>query len=834
MTKQKNTPVLIVLFVLLLVGLLVLIYNFRISADIPVANYQSDVKLKQVPVFDYSPESDAQTVEISIPKGEEESFSILFKNESSKNYSNLTVSKSDLVSSANEVVNKKFIDERVVHTWPQKIVDWEAGKITSLPNPIDVDELLVRNDKTNFFLSDNSGPIGTAAGQLLTSGGSTQNQSSDGLSEPINISVSANANKKFVFTVRAPLVGAGSYSGKVDFVDASTNQAISYFNLKLNVLDFDLVSPSQADTPYTIGCYINDRIKTSKMPTNSQHWFISEDLFQKRLQTVHDYGCNSVVLRVGPFANNTKALELLSQDGFAGPAVLNYDYIDSNGGVLTGDLIDTPASQEAFKKIVTDIKNDPKITIPILFYGVDEPNSVNGTAEDKYENNKTRVRNIKSIVAGVLGADAGKSNIGNEVTTSALWMTFERLFADGDEYKTNMPIVNYRRTLNSEQGQDFLARSALYRSGQATPLPEEVYYFQGWNELRDKHGTRAIDRYLGGLGLIGSGYRGYIVNPVYGYSGTSQRPLYDDFQIASWNKQMMVFYPAVDGFIPTLQSESWREGILDLKYYLTYKEAKKLVNSQCSAQTKNDLATVGSGIENKILKYNTIVSNYLLPPSLSDSEMDETRSLLKQYLEKFYSSCTSCQINIDKGLSTFGSMNSLNSRDLINEEGSSFLKYSGVDMKWFKSITDPFVMKPGEGYYVYNGGNAAKSVNVNAKTESSASRTLSEGWNVLWSPYTSGLSDIKVSISAGEGTNRCSKLMSLQEIVNRGKASKVVYIIKDGSAVEAKNAFKLLGFVDDANHLSKVPAGKAFWFYVRPKADALNPNNSAYSDIGCL
>jgi hypothetical protein len=85
------------------------------------------------------------------------------------------------------------------------------------------------------------------------------------------------------------------------------------------------------------------------------------------------------------------------------------------------------------------------------------------------------------------------------------------------------------------------------------------------------------------------------------------------------------------------------------------------------------------------------------------------------------------------------------------------------------------------------GGSAAKSVNIDTKTESSASRTLDEGWNILWSPYTSGLSDVKVLISAGEGANRCSKLIGLQEMISRGQASRVVYIIVDGVRFRTSN-----------------------------------------------
>jgi len=617
-------------FVAILAGLFYFLnQRFHFLADIPKENINNQIELSKIPLFsDGSQKTSANEINLTVPQGESGSFEILVENNSATNYSNLTVGKNDLISSAGKTFSASNIDERVVHAWPQKLVTWGTPNTYS-PEATLVDELLVKNETPNltppvdakyggdtFFSND----IGVLQNQLLKSTGDSQSETSS----QIKTSLLANGKKKFFFKITAPADSVGIFHGQINLIDVANGTVVAKFSLKLTVADLII----EENRNVTSGCYINDRIKLVDQdpPTSVAHFFISEELFTERVRIIKSYGCNSVIIRVGDFADNNKMVEKVAEAGITGPIILNFYGVDSNGNLDNSDTVSSVTSSNKLKSIISGINNSQKVTNSIIFYGIDEPNTT-----ETFAQHLEKVTNIKNIIASY-GAGLN-SKFKSEVTTSAQATVWENIFSAGDQYKTSYPIDHYPSSVFLDN------RIFPIKNGTYTPLPNESFYFQGWNEIQKSDGSyQPINRYLSGIGLIKSGIKGSYLNPIYGYQGIaeSNKPYYDDYagtNVARWQKPMFTLYPASDGFIPTLQAESWAEGNRDIRYYQKYQALK---NSSIPESKQTKLSQISAAIETNLVLYDFTVSNYTLPSGLTAKKMDKTNNLLVDYIYNYY------------------------------------------------------------------------------------------------------------------------------------------------------------------------------------------------------
>ena len=614
--------------------------HFKFFADQPIVNINNQIVISKIALFsDGSNKVPIEDIELLTPEGESQSFELLVENNSSQSYQNFTITKSDLSSASGEVISGSAIDERIVHPWPQKLVDWSSSGNTFTPSAVSVDELLVKNDKPDLTLPTDpkyagdtffSDDIGVDEKQLLQGSGYALAETGEG----IKTAVVANSSKKFYFTVNIPANKTGVYSGEINFVDKDSNTIVAKFVLKLKIYDFAFQSQDKQSLGLFDGCYTNDRILAfGASPSDSiKHYFISSNLFKTRLSTLKDYGCNFLVMRVGEYADNQAMIKAVSDSGMAGPLILNFYGVDTSGNQNIHDTVADPTSAAKFSEILTQIKNLTSLKIPIIFYGIDEPNTDALLAE-----HLAKVDNIKKLVGQVFGADLANSTVKNQVTTLAKVSTWEKIFSiltADNKYRTDYPIENYSTD-------EFLTdKVAPINNGLTKPLLGESFYFQGWNEIQKSNGTfLPINRYLAGLGLYKSGLKGSFINPAYGYRGVNYRPIYDDYAVPGaaddWQKPMFTFYPASDGFIPTLQAESWREGTEDLKYFAAYKSISESGLSNISEAKKAKLADFANVINSNLEQYNFNVNNYTLPADLDSEKMNQTKSLLNQYLEAY-------------------------------------------------------------------------------------------------------------------------------------------------------------------------------------------------------
>ena len=149
MKSQRTTTIVIISvlgFLLLIFGVYFLLRH-RFLANVPIVNINKQIVISKIPLFsDSANKTQVSDIELLTPKSTTQSFELLVENNSSQSYSNFTISKSDLSSSNGDKIPASAIDERIVHSWPQKLVDWSYSGNTFTPTPVIVDELLVNYD----------------------------------------------------------------------------------------------------------------------------------------------------------------------------------------------------------------------------------------------------------------------------------------------------------------------------------------------------------------------------------------------------------------------------------------------------------------------------------------------------------------------------------------------------------------------------------------------------------------------------------------------------------------------------------------------------------------
>lgn len=556
MRQKKGYLILITIISFAIIGFL-LVINFTVFADSGSGKFKV-YKLSQFPNLydenkkitykdiDLGNKEEISELKLKIPRGETEGFTLLLENSTIQSIANLTINKEDFANENGSTLSSQLIDEKVIHVWPTKQFNWQNKGVIW---PEDRDEILVKSDKVDFLSEDISTTVDT---QLQS------HQSA------IDTTIESLGSKKFYFKVTAPADQSGNYSSQVNFFDQDEDKILAKIKINLEILDLDIMRPSQAKEPYVMGCFNNDRIElgnSKDLITGDR--FISEELFRSRMKIAKDYGCESMVHRIGPYADNIKALEVYSELGYKGPIVLNYYYFkkrdDGSKVVDYLDTLSTQASKNEFRKIIREIKNNEKITVPVVFYGIDEPNT-----ESDQVLHLEKTKNIDLIISEELGGEIDKSNIKSAYGAAMSSDTVQKFDQMGK--KTDIPIIAFFTW------QKFLS---LIGNGTIGSYPEKVFYYQGFMEYP------LSNRYINGFGLANSGMKGSFSNPLYGYISTDTKPLYDDFSThdnkfgyKTWKKPMMTFYPASDGFFSTYQAEGRREGINDLRYYLTYKEHK--------------------------------------------------------------------------------------------------------------------------------------------------------------------------------------------------------------------------------------------------------------------
>ena len=167
-----------------------------------------------------------------------------------------------------------------------------------------------------------------------------------------------------------------------------------------------------------------------------------------------------------------------------------------------------------------------------------------------------------------------------------------------------------------------------------------------------------------------------------------------------------------------------------------------------------------------------------------------------------------------KGFSVYGATTPL-SADLFKQGGVYLYKFDGVSNSWvmWPGGTN-FTTEAGRGYYVYSSPDP-KSFFLPFSSTATNNYVLTKGWNMLYTSSDKTLATLSLSLNGS--TQTAQQLISANLIHNK------IFIIADDSATTACQYFTVLGnsavSADCANNSlatnTTIPAGKAFWVYVK-------------------
>jgi hypothetical protein len=817
--KQGRAFLAIIVFGLVLCSL----FLFKISAD-TISTGQIQITVGSL--MDGTRKG-TNLVSVNLPRGETQDVVLDLKNLSSVDFDSLTIQKANINNGSGLIFPSQNIDDRIVYSWPQKIID-PTGE--SSPVVASVDELLVKTNKINYLGPEiTSSNLPNSSGYMPTQ----PNGSSDFI-------LNHGGQQKVVLRITAPAT-AGIYSGKIIVYDTKHNVPVGSIKIQINATSVKLVQP--IDQGYSTGCFINDRLLASgaTVPSGLGMYYENQDLFTKRMRIAYDAGCESAVLKVSPATDYISELKIIQKIGFKGKMILNFSSVNSANTEIKYDTLRTSLAQAQFKKLLTDIASDSEIKIPIEFYGLDEPNSPDPSQSNSYANNLVRIANIKQVIDEV-ASSMPLHSIQNDVTSAMLPDTYLKLNSSPTD-ATNSPILNYWAQCSRLAIPGFVCTTDTpqmfdkFKSGEINQPPEAAYYFQGSIEQPTQN------RYLGGLGLIFSGVKGYYLNPIWGFYANSDS-LFGESTLPQTKKQNMTFYPASDGLIPTVQSEAWHEGVMDIKYYLTYQKDKELVNSSCKGNSDQQyLQTLGESIDSGSESMASL--SYGLP----DFNLDELRTKLESYVYYFEHKCngsagsTNLSFDFPNGFTSLGSSSNISLDDLTSQGLSVFLFNDLVSQDWtrYSGSQGSTTIPAGRGFYVYN-PDSSKHVTVSTQASSDNTGVIKPGWNLLWSQASQKAGDVNLKVQIDPG--KCYSA-NLSTLINSNLVSNLVYIVDqdqyDSNHPADCQVFKLLSdsitsypcTAENAqlSTIDIIPTNKDFWVYLWPnKLDQIAANSTGNCD----
>lgn len=461
----------------------------------------------------------------------------------------------------------------------------------------------------------------------------------------VETSIKVGESKKFYFTVYAPSKSSGAYRGKL--LVKNKGRVIDGLELNVNVPNYSLKKLSDK---FPLGCFVNDRIYTTQPPEGftQKHFFVDESLFRARLSHAEKIGCTSLILRYGNHTDIAKMISVANEIGFRGNIFLNYYYLSDDwkdyavawekDSKFANHLTFTSEQSKSFLRSQLDLllaqfgDSGQKISTPISFYGLDEPNTSPSKDTDKFIAHGEAVKNIKEVLRGFFRCEGPSCNyriFKNDVTTAANFFTTSRI--NDSEIRTDFPISNIRSNGNAG---DIVSRIKDLNNDAST-WGTEGYYFQAWNE------RPYVNRYLTGFGFASTMMKARYINPLWGYFNAKSSPIFTEDMDRpvkytqegnTYMKQMMTMYPASNGLVKTLQSEGTREGVVDLKYLQNYLGIKR--NAKMSEARKKLSNQIDKEIEKfsfmKNIQNNPDYFNYEV--SVKPSDFEGLRSLIKDFI----------------------------------------------------------------------------------------------------------------------------------------------------------------------------------------------------------
>lgn len=760
-------------------------------------------------------------LKITLPAGESTSAVIWMKNKSTDNFNSLTIKKNDIKTDSGEIFPEQNIDERIAYTWRQKIFSLTPHQ--NSPTFGDVEELLVKTNKINYL------DTRITTSNLPNHLGYLQDGRND-----TDFSLDARKNQKAILKITAPQK-TGDYHGSIRISDKQSGKVLGSLNIRIRVSGIKLINP--VEKGYLPGCFSNDRILAPGVipPSSGEFKFISSELYKKRLQLAHEAGCESLIITATERDDYLTALKIIQDLGFKGKVIINFHYVNANNNEIKFNPLDTLAAKGQLKDFIKKIIDDPQIKIPIAFYALDEANVIGNSEPNNYDNNLKRISIIRQVIAQL----GNRGTILDEVDSTVVPDIFLKIQSETNPiFQEFQPILNYNYNIPCEgmhipglECQTPIAQLFdRLKQDQGSAPKSASYYFQGTREQPIRN------RYLGGLGLIYSGLKQYYLNPVWGfYSETS--PIFSEDSYTGRlisKKHNMTFYPARDGLLPTIQSEAWHEGVMDIKYYLTYLDNKEKAASSCSVEQADHLSEISESIEDGDQSMSKL--SYDFP----DFNLDNLRQKLENYVFYFAENCSvqnpprTLTVTAKKGFTSLGALADVNIKDFTSQGLVVFRYNSDVQNNWirYRSSSDDRIIPASNGFYLFN-PNSDKKVTYTLQNRAQTEGTIKPGWNLLWTNKDMTADEVKLKVELNQEQCLTAKL---QDLIDQSVIYHDIFVINkdewDNEYPAECQVFKLLWQSStnkpcyekgDYSTIDHIPSRKAFWVYLWPnKLDQIN------------
>lgn len=161
----------------------------------------------------------------------------------------------------------------------------------------------------------------------------------------------------------------------------------------------------------------------------------------------------------------------------------------------------------------------------------------------------------------------------------------------------------------------------------------------------------------------------------------------------------------------------------------------------------------------------------------------------------------------------------------FTDQGLTILKYDQSDKGWILNPqSEDYFAEPGIGYLVYNP--KKESVRVRSDVpfyvpEAVVDHKLSKGWNFIFNDTGNDSFAQNIKLSLGQ-----SKKISLQELINSGKASPKIFFAKDQYAQD-ENGFKGVD-LKESGFKYIIPDTSFFWVYIHDNSVLQTPEKADF------
>lgn len=767
------------------VALFAVVRYLYVSADIDSSGYTIFHKSPFEPIYENTLPtaneiiSQGSYIDAFTAKGEVEP--VTFSVRSAVDLGSVAIDISDLVSGSNRI-SKNNIDISNIKIWEQCaptnnwVGNWcsDCGSLTtSSPLPTVqkalVPELIVKDNEQNYATEPEGMQPNVGYFPLK-------------INDQFRAIINKNSTHTFYISIKTPQNALpGAYTATINF--SPEFGPAKQFNLKLEVLPFELPEPSR-----DVGVHLTYKLADDGEIISGA---INREKYGQYLDLIRQSGVTNVILHFAEYNSENpekskKKIEWLS------------DEIKKRNFRATFIWFSGPALPDEIIKRNTEIIKSRGFDV--YTYGVDEPND-----------------QVK--MASQFSFSKKVHEIGGFVTTSMKKECADYMANNYD--KLDLPIYRiggYRADSNCPGGeliQSYLTR--LQNNPTQKQYKKEYYYYQIWPEQIPQKidqyywGTYSYMRSMTGFYLYQSGLDGVM---PYGLDAVFDRKKeYSDYDGVA--KELRNIYQTDQGWLKTLQFETFREGIDDLRYTTKFDQ----VIAELKMLDANQAVNLKSQVQNRLSEYRSVGSLGRDVPLYTDQDQQANRRFIADKIieaERFIQAHTR-DYSFQTGYTAFGATTNFSSLR-FTESGMSVFRYLPSQGQWEEATSlHSFEIEENKSYFVYN-PYLSKTISLPFRSYTSSTHQLSRGWNLLYNSASNTPDTLNVKLT--------DIIMPINGWIGLNRISEYVFVVEDQTQSDPCNYYSLFSTnsnpvgCDSSNLFRKytkkqnIDPGKSFWIYV--------------------